>query len=368
MKPVPNIPPLPYPGRGTSLQSLAGFDQDLVRALSAYLSDMARRANGSLPSDGSGTMSGMLEIFNAGGGAGNRWDGRLIKLSNFAPGVFWEDRSTSAVDLYMNLDSGVLRFYRTSAGDGSDLVEIFAFDLTTKTLHLINTDGDGAELLRFATERSWAIKQRGTGGSAMLSLESLIASKQFEIRDSAGNIVATFGDLTGSDIGFNRIVRLNSGQLLFPATQVPSSNANTLDDYEEGTWTPEATFTTPGDVSMVYGTRSGRYIKIGKLVFLKGVITITPTYTTAAGELRVTGFPFTHVSGFGETTGSSEVNDAALDATTKWVNANIIAGQNQLRFVQSHDAPTNRTSIDTTNVPSGTTISILFAITFEANA
>lgn len=30
----------------------------------------------------------------------------------------------------------------------------------------------------------------------------------------------------------------STGQIVFPATQNASSNANTLDDYEEGTWTP----------------------------------------------------------------------------------------------------------------------------------
>ena len=33
-------------------------------------------------------------------------------------------------------------------------------------------------------------------------------------------------------------INLTSGQITFPTTQVPSSDANTLDDYEEGTWTP----------------------------------------------------------------------------------------------------------------------------------
>src|SRR3990167_787780 len=33
-------------------------------------------------------------------------------------------------------------------------------------------------------------------------------------------------------------LNLTGGQIKFPGTQVPSSDANTLDDYEEGTWTP----------------------------------------------------------------------------------------------------------------------------------
>lgn len=53
--------------------------------------------------------------------------------------------------------------------------------------------------------------------------------------------------------------------ITFPATQSASSNANTLDDYEEGTWTPtlrgEATAGTPAS-----GT--GHYTKIGRFVYV----------------------------------------------------------------------------------------------------
>jgi hypothetical protein len=53
------------------------------------------------------------------------------------------------------------------------------------------------------------------------------------------------------------------GQIQFPATQVASSNANTLDDYEEGTFTPTI---VPGSGSISYLAQSGRYVKIGKMV------------------------------------------------------------------------------------------------------
>ena len=39
----------------------------------------------------------------------------------------------------------------------------------------------------------------------------------------------------------------NGSGITFPATQSASTNANTLDDYEEGTWTPVLTFATPGN-------------------------------------------------------------------------------------------------------------------------
>lgn len=82
--------------------------------------------------------------------------------------------------------------------------------------------------------------------------------------------------------------------LRFPATQAASAGANDLDDYEEGTWTPVITFATAGDLSVVYGTQAGAYRKIGDLVVVQMALsTTTFTHTTASGNLRITGLPFT---------------------------------------------------------------------------
>jgi len=53
-----------------------------------------------------------------------------------------------------------------------------------------------------------------------------------------------------------------SGNISFPATQVSSTNANTLDDYEEGTFTP----TDASGVNLVFTSNTGYYIKIGRIV------------------------------------------------------------------------------------------------------
>jgi hypothetical protein len=78
--------------------------------------------------------------------------------------------------------------------------------------------------------------------------------------------------------------------ITFPATQSASTNANTLDDYEEGTFTPTLTFG-----SLVYSTQAGRYIKIGKLVtFTFG---LTTTRTSSSSIFQMSGLPFTVSSG-----------------------------------------------------------------------
>jgi hypothetical protein len=73
--------------------------------------------------------------------------------------------------------------------------------------------------------------------------------------------------------------------ITFPATISASSNANTLDDYEEGTWTPAmsgATFTT---------TSSAAYVKIGQAVTVWGYI--SASYSSATGSFFINNLPFT---------------------------------------------------------------------------
>lgn len=60
--------------------------------------------------------------------------------------------------------------------------------------------------------------------------------------------------------------------ITFPATQSASTDANTLDDYEEGTWNPVLTYSTTltntsPSTTKSLGAGRGSYIKIGKMVY-----------------------------------------------------------------------------------------------------
>lgn len=101
----------------------------------------------------------------------------------------------------------------------------------------------------------------------------------------------------------------SAGQIKFPATQNPSADANTLDDYEEGTWTPTI---TAGSGTFTTVSASGTYTKIGDRVFIRFAVVIT-TNGTAAGRVKAS-LPFnpaeitalsgseTAVTGFGLST------------------------------------------------------------------
>lgn len=87
----------------------------------------------------------------------------------------------------------------------------------------------------------------------------------------------------------------NTRGIAFPATQSASADANTLDDYEEGTWTiglrgavTAGSYTVVGD---------GRYTKIGNLVTVAATINSMTVNSAGSNYAQITGLPFTKATG-----------------------------------------------------------------------
>jgi hypothetical protein len=106
-----------------------------------------------------------------------------------------------------------------------------------------------------------------------------------------------FQSVTTISVG-NATPSASGAGITFPATQSASSDANTLDDYEEGTWTPVFIAQTGTLGTVTYENRNATYTKIGNTVF------ITCTFYTSAfaagtgtGDLLIGGLPFTTASG-----------------------------------------------------------------------
>jgi len=125
--------------------------------------------------------------------------------------------------------------------------------------------------------------------------------------------------------GLTDISGASAGQIKFPATQNASADANTLDDYEEGTWTPAFTCTTPGTLAITTSTAAGIYTKIGHRVTLDFQLILTAfTIGTASGSVRITGIPF--VSAGGDFVGSMTFH-GINKATFTQVNPATSSGQ-----------------------------------------
>jgi hypothetical protein len=110
------------------------------------------------------------------------------------------------------------------------------------------------------------------------------------VLDGTNGITTNSGTvISATTIGVGGATPSTSGAgITFPATASASSNANTLDDYEEGTWTPTV---TPSSGSLTAYTSSGVYVKVGKLVTITGDFQLT-TVGTASGSVSVGGVPF----------------------------------------------------------------------------
>jgi hypothetical protein len=100
--------------------------------------------------------------------------------------------------------------------------------------------------------------------------------------------------------------------ITFPATQVASADANTLDDYEEGSFTPIIIGTTTAGTG-TYSTQAGRYTKVGNLVHV--ALEVEWSAHTGTGNMQVTGLPFTTSADVTQA-GSCVVNNMTSPAST----------------------------------------------------
>ena len=160
--------------------------------------------------------------------------------------------------------------------------------------------------LKSETSDTDILFQGNDGGSAITALT---------LDMSAG------GDLT---LGAN-------ANIVFPATNVVSTNANTLDDYEEGSFTPTVTAD-----SVAYDNRTGRYTKVGNKVFVECLVQWnSASFASATGKLTVTGLPFTpiviHYHGTYGTAYISSVNTNNVDGVAV---LNVIASANDSSAVE----------------------------------
>jgi len=284
------------------------------------------------------TTAGVMKMRN---GANNAWI-TLYQLDGEWNTIAFENGSAAAPSIYFK-DSG------TDTGiysPGTDQVAISTGGtarLTTTTTGITSAlavdvplGAVGTPSITFTGDTNTGIYSPGadqvgisTGGTVRLSLSTTAISSALAINlplGAVGTPSITFtGDLNtglfspGADTvavvtgGTQRTTVDSSGRLLvgvsananggilqlssgitFPATAVGASDVNTLDDYEEGTWTPNqgAGLTVAGTFSS-----SGRYTKIGRIVHVQFEIYGSTSVACTAGGIVCTSLPFAAQTG-----------------------------------------------------------------------
>ena len=140
--------------------------------------------------------------------------------------------------------------------------------------------------------------------------------------NSSGNL-QTIGTIS---VG-NATPSTSGAGITFPATQSASSDANTLDDYEEGTWT--ATDTSGASLSFTNTTQ--RYTKVGRLVTLQIDNLLFPS-TANGNSVAIGGLPFTAASA------GSAGSGGITSYTGSVVQFFVVGGASELRIYNSPSA------------------------------
>ena len=161
-------------------------------------------------------------------------------------------------------------------------IAIGANALASSTGTLNQAFGSGAGALITTGTRN-IILGAYQGNTAGLDIRT--ASNYIVLSDGDGNPNISTAD--GKTVALKGAIPNTGTGITFPATQSASTDANTLDDYEEGTWTPAI----GGGPSATYSSRTGTYTKIGNRVTLFFEIVVASISGT--GSAWITGCPFT---------------------------------------------------------------------------
>jgi hypothetical protein len=141
-------------------------------------------------------------------------------------------------------------------------------------------------------------------------------------------------------IGVGGATPATSGSgISFPATASASSDANTLDDYEEGTWTVTATCGTSGTITLSSSFNTGKYTLVGNTVFFNAHLRVS-AISSPVGILTFS-LPFTIASGANQNRAAGTVWAYDITATAgDSVVLQLIENTAGLRFATQNAADT----------------------------
>jgi hypothetical protein len=191
----------------------------------------------------------------------------------------------------------------------------------------------------------------GAGGAYIINqfVPSSSATAERMRIDSSGRVLVglTSANTSGSNFQVSQGVT-------FPATQSASSDANTLDDYEEGTFTANLSDGTNNVSFTAIYTKIGRIVQLQFASYQLNISALTVTGT----QLRITGIPFTSVGEHFYANGGIWLSNAGLNyfasisGTTLyyWYAANI----------------TDVNTFTKTNAGNPTLMSVFGSYTFQA--
>ncbi len=181
------------------------------------------------------------------------------------------------------------------------------------------------------------------------NLTGTIATARLDVGTTSNKLVQLDGSASLPAVDGSSLTGLPASvasYVQFPATQVNSTDANRLDEYEEGTWTISLLCGSgTATVEATSSYRLGGYIRIGRMVFLSGFPYVTAV-SSPSGSLDIEGLPFTggdghaHITGLPFTLNSTIANSPIPSG----VSCYMYRGYSRLRVVRNGTTSSNNTA------------------------
>ncbi|MEL0016345.1 MAG: hypothetical protein VW715_14080 [Rhodospirillales bacterium] len=226
-------------------------------------------------------------------------DGGYCEVTNVSGNLLLQaDKGNTQASSYMRFDvdnteamridsSGNLLVGKTSSSFGTAGIElqgdgelISTRAGTTAYFNRTSTDGDIVEFYKDGSTVG-SIGSNSSGGSPLLDINAA----------TSGSSLMRF-----TTSGTERMRIDSSGHLIVPNGVTLGTAAgtyaasNTLDDYEEGTWTPSVSAGAISGTSLSY---AGTYTKIGRLVYIYFEVSSASSDVNIASYVSISGLPFT---------------------------------------------------------------------------
>lgn len=163
--------------------------------------------------------------------------------------------------------------------------------------------------------------------------------------------------------GTGAFVGATSPTLVTPTLGVASATSvnfggSTLSTYvSENSFTPAFTFVTPGDLSVVYSSRTGFYTQIGSVVFYNLQLAFTPTFTTSSGAILISGLPIAVYAGITPPIGQVSLGGGFINYVGYSINASPVNSQTQFTLLANNGA--SIANLAATNITTGVASQII---------
>ena len=193
--------------------------------------------------------------------------------------------NVSAIRSYSNLYStwGSKLTFSTTGGSGVGVIERVSID--SSGIFTLN----GA-YMSFAN--NGYIRADISNSMAIQSGSSTTVGWQVRTADNATTKLSMSGT-GGTSLALEGATPVTGTGITFPATQAASSNANTLDDYEEGVFTATLATSGSGTLTLNAGVDVLAYTKIGRVVYVQGLLEISSVSSPVGTEVYIQNLPFT---------------------------------------------------------------------------